>query len=74
MALYARMKKEYPNLHGISFEVGEYTGETKLSGHYHIGNECKIWNSISELYALISEAKGRRIENEILYQQFEGIL
>lgn len=80
MALYARMKAEYPNLHKISFEVEEYSTGLELSGFYHIGKGCKIWNNISELYDLISEAKAKRVKQakrvgkEILFQSFKEVL
>lgn len=77
MDVYAEIQNEIPNLRSISFEIieGALYPKPVLYGYYHIGdNYCKAYRSVSELAALIAEAREKRAKNEILYQQFGGIL
>ena len=74
MSIYTKAKKDTPNLQKISFEIQEFIGGPSLWGCFHIGNDCRIYNNISELAKIIGEARERREKNEILYQRFEGIL
>lgn len=73
--LYLELKKEYPSLHSMSFDVATLNnGETELFGFYHIRNECEQWKSLDEIYGLIAEARERRAKNKILYHDFSGVL
>lgn len=73
MAIYAEAKKVMPALVHLSFEIStSYSGETRLSGFYFIGEECNAYSRITKLEEIVTKAKERRAKNEILYQSFEG--
>jgi hypothetical protein len=75
MGIYAEVKKEIPNLEHLSFEITAYElGKINLSGFYFISGGCYPYNNIAELATLVTETKGRRVKNEILYQRFERII
>lgn len=59
--IYKKFKKIFPGLNNLSFAISEYdhSTEPKLHGFYHIDDNCKIYNSISELIRL-----------EILFRKF----
>lgn len=75
MSIYAEMQKEVPSLRKISFEIQTFSpGRTYLWGCYHIGNDARVYDNISELAVFVTKAKERRVKNEILYQRFEGVV
>lgn len=61
IGIYKEFKGIMPGLHKLTFEISEYTyrSEPKLHGWYHINDDCKNYNSISELIRL-----------EILFRKF----
>ena len=75
MDVYNEIKEQYPTLNNLTFEITAYeTSRTNLHGFYHIGPGCKSYRKITELSDLVSEAKERRLKDQILYQKFEEIL
>ena len=71
--VYAEFKYAIPNLNRITFELTEHLLDNKtpyLSGFYHIGLECEMFDNISELYAVLHETRRWREENEILFRRF----
>jgi hypothetical protein len=50
MNIYYEFKEQCPNLHNLSFEISSnHLGGTEIHGYYHIGHECKHYDSIEEL-------------------------
>lgn len=75
LGVYAEIQKEIPNLCNLSFEISTWDdGDTAQYGYYHIGNDCGQYGNIAELAALVTGARERRSKNEILYQNFSGVV
>lgn len=75
MSIYYEFKEQSPNLHNLSFEISSnHLGGTEIHGYYHIGHECKHYDSIEELAVIVAEIKGKIVRNEILYWNFKGML
>ena len=75
LSVYSEIQKEIPNLCNLSFEISTWEmKDTTQYGYYHIGNDCGQYGNIAELATLVANAKERRAKNEILYQQFGGVV
>lgn len=62
-SIYNEIKELHPGLHHLNFGVSTYkTGDTTLSGFYHIGSDCVHYTNINELDTLnrkFNTSKGR---------------
>ena len=57
MGIYAEIQKEIPSLRKISFEIQTFSpGRTYLWGCYHVGNNAKVYDNISELATIVTES------------------
>lgn len=66
MNVYDKIKKEIPYLRRLTFEVQEFSTNTRIWGCYHIYDQCGIYNDINEVYDLICK-------HQILFQKFDHI-
>ena len=68
MTLYTEIQKEIPEVHCLDLAVSQIdkTSEPYLYGFLHVGDDCKSFNSIAEVYNLWHR-------HQILFQKFNPI-